>query len=65
MKLKYILITIGSMLLLIGLLTFFDANTPYQDTFTGRYHKSDTSVPVFFSVIGLGTLLTGIFWKKQ
>ena len=64
MKLKYILITIGSMLLLIGLLTFFDANTPSQDR-SGQFRKSDTSASVFISVIGLGTLLTGVFWKKQ
>lgn len=64
MKLKYILITIGSMLLLLGLLTFFDANTPHQNIL-GQFSKSDTSGPIIISVIGLGTLLTGIFWKKQ
>lgn len=64
MNVKYILIIIGSMLLLLGLLTFFNANTPVQDAF-GQFRKSDTSVSIFISVIGIGTLLTGIFWKKQ
>ena len=59
MKLKYILITIGSMLLLLGLLTFATPSSSY------RISSPDKSISIILSVIGLGTLLTGVFWKKQ
>ena len=59
MKLKYILIIIGSMLLLIGLLSIVTLEP------SSRYLHSDPSIYFIISVIGLGTLLTGIFWKKQ
>jgi len=52
------------MLLLLGLLTFATPGSSYKDVF-GRVTHSDNSTSIIISVIGLGTLLTGIFWKKQ
>lgn len=54
MKLKYIFIIIGSMLLLLGLMTFII----YPN-------RNDKEISMVISVISLGILLTGIFWKKQ
>lgn len=56
MKLKHIFIIIGSMVLLYGLL---------QLQFGSFIYSSERDLPLFFSVLGLGILLTGIFWKKQ
>ena len=54
MKLKYILITAGSMLLLFGIMYFI--------TYTSKSYRIWA---IAYSVLGLGTLLSGIFWKKQ
>lgn len=59
MKLKYVLIIVGSMLLLIGLLSFVTPSTSI------RPETSEKTRSIVISVIGLGTLLTGVFWKKQ
>lgn len=64
MKLKYILIIIGSMLLLLGILILFTSDKYYRNSW-GTYSPTDYSLPIIISIIGLGTLLTGIFWKKQ
>lgn len=63
MKLKYILIIVGSMLLLLGLLTFATPGSSSRGSY--RSSDSDKSVEIIISLIGIGTLLTGIFWKKQ
>ena len=64
MNTKYILIVIGSVLLLLGLLTFISFSSGrYSDWLTEfLYYRSNS---IIISVIGLGTLLTGLFWKKQ
>ena len=54
MKLKYILITIGSMLLLFGIMYFI--TYPYRGYRTWA---------MIYSVLGIGVLFTGLFWKKQ
>ena len=56
MKFKYILITVGSMLLLIGLMSFSGSRGG------GIVYRTGSIVT---AVIGIGALLTGIFWKKQ
>ena len=61
MKFKYLLITIGSMLLLLGLLNFATPSSG-RDSYRS---SPDKSTEIIISLIGLGTLLTGIFWKKQ
>jgi hypothetical protein len=60
MKLKYILIIIGSMSLLLGLM-LFSTTLGYRARSINFYQP----ISIISSVIGLGTLLTGIFWKKQ
>jgi len=57
MKLKYILIIIGSMLFLYGLMSFS------TNSFTNTIYYKPSSIII--SAIGIGTLLTGVFWKKQ
>lgn len=64
MNKKQMLIVIGSVLLLLGILTFISFfSGRYSDWWTRfLYYRSNA---IIISIIGLGTLLTGIFWKKQ
>jgi len=64
MKTKQILIVIGSVLLLLGLLTFISFSSGRYSNWWTRffYYRSNA---IIISIIGLGTLLTGLFWKKQ
>jgi hypothetical protein len=57
MKLKYILIIIGSMTLL-GSLMSYRSSSGYRGS--GGYSEAS----IIFAVIGLGLLLLGVFWKK-
>jgi hypothetical protein len=51
MKPKYIAIVIGSMSLLYGLMSYSE--------------RGYRNIPIAFAVIGLGLLLSGIFWGKK
>ena len=56
MKLRYILIVLGSMLLLFCILSIAVGrdSSHYWESFY-----------IIGATIGLGTLLIGVFWKKQ
>ena len=61
MKLKYIFIIIGAIILLGSLMSFSYSHPGFGES-EHIYYKGDT---ILFAIIGLGLLLVGIFWKKS